>query len=76
MKKALILLLAIVINSCDSKPVKSQNEILTEQTRKTVLKALNAQMDGEIELMKSLLADNFTFTLTCQLDISKTYSLD
>jgi ketosteroid isomerase-like protein len=76
MKKALILLLAIVLNSCDSKPVKSQNEILTEQTRKTVLKAFNAQMDGEIELMKSLLADNFSFTLTGQLDISKTYSWD
>ena len=76
MKKALILLLAIVLNSCYSKPVKSQNEILTEQTRKTVLKAFNAQMDGEIELMKSLLADNFTFTLTGQLDISKTYSWD
>ena len=76
MKKALILLLAIVLNSCDSKPVKSQKEILTEQTRKTVLKAFNAQMDGEIELMKSLLADNFTFTLTGQLDISKTYSWD
>ena len=76
MKKALILLLAIVLNSCDSKPVESQKEILTEQTRKTVLKAFNAQMDGEIELMKSLLADNFIFTLTGQLDISKTYSWD
>ena len=76
MKKALILLLVIVLISCDNKPVKSQNEIITEQTRETVLKAFNAQMDGKIELMKSLLADNFTFTLTGQLDISKTYSWD
>jgi hypothetical protein len=77
MKKALILLSAIALISCDSNtPVKSQQEILTEQTRETVLKAFNAQMDGEIELMKSLLADNFTFTLTGQLDISKTYSWD
>ena len=76
MKKALILLLTITFISCDNKPVKSQQEILTEQTRETVLKAFNAQMDGEIELMKSLLADNFTFTLTGQLDISKTYSWD
>jgi ketosteroid isomerase-like protein len=76
MKKALILILTITFISCDNIPVKSQQEILTEQTRETVLKAFNAQMDGEIELMKSLLADNFTFTLTGQLDISKTYSWD
>jgi hypothetical protein len=74
MKKVLFLLLAIALISCNNKPLKSQQEILTEQTRETVLKAFNAQMDGEIELMKSLLADNFTFTLTGQLDISKTYS--
>ena len=76
MKKVLFLLLAIALISCNNKPLKSQQEILTEQTRETVLKAFNAQMDGEIELMKSLLADNFTFTLTGQLDISKTYSWD
>ena len=76
MKKAYILLLAVTLISCDSNPTKSQQEILTEQTREIVLKAFNAQMDGEIELMKSLLADNFTFTLTGQLDISRTYSWD
>lgn len=76
MKKVLILLLAVAFISCDNKPVKSQQEILTEQTRETVLKAFNAQMGGEIELMKSLLADDFTFTLTGQLDISKTYNWD
>ena len=66
MKKVLFLLLAIALISCNNKPLKSQQEILTEQTRETVLKAFNAQMDGEIELMKSLLADNFTFTLPGQ----------
>ena len=76
MKKVLILLSAIILISCDNTPVKSQQEILTEQTRETVLKAFNAQMGGEIELMKSLLADDFTFTLTGQLDISKTYNWD
>ena len=55
---------------------KSQQEILTEQTRETVLKAFNAQMDGEIELMKSLLADNFTFTLTGQIIEQKEYLSD
>jgi len=33
-------------------------------------------MDGEIEVMKSQLADKFTFILTGQLDISKTYNWD
>ena len=31
-------------------------------------------MDGEIEVLKSQLAEEFTFVLTGQLDISKTYS--
>ena len=76
MKNILVLLFAVTLISCESKPLKSQQEILTEQTREIVLKAFNAQMAGEIDLMKSLLADNFTFTLTGQLDISKTYSWD
>ena len=33
-------------------------------------------MAGEIEVMKSQLAEEFTFVLTGQLDISKTYSWD
>lgn len=74
MNKALILAFVVALISCDKKPVKSQQEILTEQTRETVLKAFNAQMDGKIDLMKSLPADDFTFTLTGQLDISKTYT--
>ena len=76
MKNILVLLFTVTLISCESKPLKSQQEILTEQTREIVLKAFNAQMAGEIDLMKSLLADNFTFTLTGQLDISKTYSWD
>ena len=39
-----------------------------------MLKAFNAQMDGEIEVLKSQLAEEFTFVLTGELDISKTYS--
>lgn len=76
MKKILVLLFIIILTSCGNKPAKSQEEILTEKTRTTVLKAFNAQMNGEIDLLKSLLADNFTFTLTGQLDISKTYNWD
>ena len=74
MKNSLFILLLIILISCDNKPVKSQKEILTEITKATVLKAFNAQMAGEIEVMKSQMADEFTFILTGQLDISKTYS--
>lgn len=74
MKKIILLLLIIALASCDKKPIASQKEIITEQTKATVLKSFNAQMTGEIDLMKSLLAEDFTFILTGQLDISKTYS--
>ena len=74
MKNSLFILLLIILFSCENKPVKSQKEILTETTKSTVLKAFNAQMDGEIEVLKSQLAEEFTFVLTGQLDISKTYS--
>ena len=76
MKKLLLLSLFIVLSSCNNKPIKSQKEILNEMTKTTVLKAFNAQMAGEIEVMKSQLAEEFTFVLTGQLDISKTYSWD
>ena len=74
MKNSLFILLLIILFSCENKPIKSQKEILTETTKATVLKAFNAQMDGEIEVLKSQLAEEFTFVLTGQLDISKKYS--
>jgi ketosteroid isomerase-like protein len=74
MKNLLLLSLFLILSSCNKKPIKSQKEILTETTKATVLKAFNAQMAGEIEVMKSQMADEFTFILTGQLDISKTYS--
>lgn len=76
MKNLLLLSLFLILSSCNNKPIKSQQEILTETTKATVLKAFNAQMAGEIEVMKSQLAEEFTFVLTGQLDISKTYSWD
>jgi len=76
MKNLLLLSLFLILTSCNNKPIKSQKEILTETTKATVLKAFNAQMAGEIEVMKSQLAEEFTFVLTGQLDISKTYSWD
>ena len=69
-----IFIMAVTIISCNNKPIKSQKEILTEQTRETVLKSYNAQISGDIETMKSLLSDDWTFTLTGELDISKTYN--
>ena len=76
MKNLLLLSLFLILSSCNNKPIKSQKEILTETTKATVLKAFNAQMAGEIEVMKSQLAEEFTFVLTGQLDISKRYSWD
>ena len=76
MKKALILLFAITLICCDSKPVKSQQEIISEQTKEIVLKAFNAQVSGNVELWKSLLSDKYTYTLNGQLDISKSYNWD
>ena len=76
MKNLLLISLFLILSSCNNKPIKSQKEILTETTKATVLKAFNAQMAGEIEVMKSQLAEEFTFVLTGQLDISKTYSWD
>ena len=76
MKNLLLLSLFLILSSCNNKPIKSQKELLTETTKATVLKAFNAQMAGEIEVMKSQLAEEFTFVLTGQLDISKTYSWD
>ena len=76
MKNLLLLSLFLILSSCNNKPIISQKEILTETTKATVLKAFNAQMAGEIEVMKSQLAEEFTFVLTGQLDISKTYSWD
>ena len=76
MKNLLLLSLFLILSSCNNKPIKSQKEILTETTKATVLKAFNAQMAGEIEVMKSQLSEEFTFVLTGQLDISKTYSWD
>tara|TARA_B100001996_G_C18340490_1_gene469961 strand:- start:58 stop:573 length:516 start_codon:yes stop_codon:yes gene_type:complete len=76
LKDIIISIFAIIglLISCENKPIKSQQEIQSQETREIVLKAFNAQIDGEIEVMKSLLADDWTFTLTGQLDISKTYN--
>lgn len=67
--------IAFLSISCDSS-FKSEKEKRTENTKEIVLKAYNAQMSGNIELWKSLLSDDFTFTLTGKLDISKTYNWD
>jgi len=76
MNKALILFFAISFISCDSKPVKSKQEIILEQTKEIVLKAFNAQVSGNLELWKSLLSNKYTYTLNGQLDISKSYNWD
>ena len=76
MKKVLVLLLGIALISCDNKPIKSQQEIIIEQTREIVLKAFNAQVSGNVELWKSLVSEKYSYTLNGQLDISKSYNWD
>ena len=76
MKKVLVLLLGIALISCDNKPIKSQQEIIIEQTREIVLKAFNAQVSGNVELWKSLTSEKYSYTLNGQLDISKSYNWD
>ena len=76
MKKIILLLSISILTSCDIKPQKSEKEIQIEQTKETVLKAYYAALNGDIELWKTFLSDDFTFTLTGQLDVSKTYNLE
>ena len=76
MKKIIVLFFAISLFSCDNKPIKSQQEIILEQTKEIVLKAFDAQVSGNVDLWKSLISDKYTYTLNGQLDISKSYNWD
>ena len=48
-------------------------EIKIEKNKEIVMEAYNAQMSGDIDKWKSLISEDWTFILTGQLDISKTY---
>ena len=62
--------LSLLIISCVS---ISEREMKINKTEEIVLKVYNAQLSGDTETFKSMLSDDFTFTLTGKLDISQTY---
>ena len=73
--KKLILLLFISTSflSCTS---ISEREKKINSTEEIVLNVYNAQLSGDVETLKSLVSDDFTMTLTGNLDISGTYDWD
>lgn len=71
--KKLILLFVTSIISCSTIEEKSVMEIKIEKNKEIVMEAYNAQMSGDIDKWKSLISEDWTFILTGQLDISKTY---
>ena len=71
--KKLILLFVTSIISCSTVEEKSVMEIKIEKNKEIVMEAYNAQMSGDIDKWKSLISEDWTFILTGQLDISKTY---
>ena len=73
---ALTLWLAIFTISCTQKAQKSETDLAVERTKKTVLAAYEAQVSGNLEIWKTLISDDFKYTLNGQLDISKSYSWD
>jgi len=73
MKKILLLHIILCTFSCST---VSEREKRINSVEKIVLNAYNAQMTGDIETFKSLLSEDFTFTLNGELDISQTYDWD
>ena len=73
MKKILLLSIILCAFSCS---IVSEREKRINSVEKIVLNAYNAQMTGDIETFKSLLSEDFTFTLNGELDISQTYDWD
>ena len=52
---------------------KSEREKSIDNTKEIVMKFYTAQIGGDIETMKSLVSEDFEYTLNGQLDISNTY---
>ncbi len=73
MKKITLLSIVLFAFSCST---ISKREKTINSTEEIALKAYNAQMTGDIETFKSLLSEDFTFTLNGELDISQTYDWD
>ena len=70
MKKIVLLFIILFAFSCST---ISEREKRINSVEKISLKVYNAQVDGDIETFKSLLSEDFTYTLNGELDISQTY---
>lgn len=73
MKKHLLICLSIILLSCSEGQVKSEREKRINNTEEIVMRFYNAQINGDIETMRSMVSDDFKYTLNGQLDISNTY---
>ena len=73
MKKVIFLTLSLFMLSCSQKHFKSEKEKSIDNTKQIVMKFYTAQVGGDIETMKSMISDDFEYTLNGQLDISNTY---
>ena len=70
MKKITLLSIILLAFSCST---ISEREKRINSVEEISLKAYNAQIAGDIETFKSLLSEDFTYTLNGELDISQTY---
>jgi len=73
MKNLLLVSISILLLSCSQEDRKSEREKQIDATKEIVMKFFNAQSEGDIETMKSLVSEDFQYTLNGQLDISNTY---
>ena len=73
MKKYLLILLSIFFFSCSQDQFKSKKEKQIDANKEIVMKFFNAQSEGDIKTMQSMVSDDFQYTLNGQLDISNTY---
>ena len=73
MKKVLLITLSLIMLSCSQQQVKSEREKSIDNTKEIVMKFYTAQIGGDIETMKSMVSEDFEYTLNGQLDISNTY---
>ena len=73
MNKTIFISLSLLLLSCANPQSKSEREKNIDNTKEIVMKFYTAQIGGDIETMKSMISDDFKYTLNGQLDISKTY---
>ena len=73
MKKYVLILVSIFFSSCTQDQVKSEREKKIDTAKEIVMKFFNAQSEGDIKTMQSMVSEDFQYTLNGQLDISKTY---